>query len=308
MNNLKYQLHNDFRNYNFVPPFSPMFIRLARMFQKPMLRATSVPADITVRRFTVPGFNGLNMPVEVFEPVGSTSSLPCLLYFHGGAFSYMASPSHKKLACLYVQKVGCKVVLPDYHLLPKYPFPAAQKDAISAYAWIYDNANELKIDKQRIAVGGDSAGGALATYVCAPTDMHKLPTPCFQMLIYPVTDASMQSDSMNRFVDTPIWNAKLNAKMWELYLKGATKEQTRSASPMQADLPLKIPDTYIETAEFDCLHDDGVAYAKRLLDAGGKVELYETVGTIHGYEIVLNSQITKDSVQKRIEALRAAFS
>lgn len=304
----KYDIHPDFCKYNISFPFTPAFLMMAAPLQKFMLHMVPLPAGITSRQFTVAGYRNLKVPVEIYEPANSPSALPCLLYFHGGGFGLKGAPCHKQLAILYAHKANCRVVFPDYHLLPQYPYPAAEQDALSVYLWLLQNAENLRIDPLRIAVGGDSAGAALAACLCEPVSSRNLPLPCFQLLVYPVADALQQSASMRRFTDTPMWNAKKNSNMWSMYLKNTNASQKIAASPMQAPLPPVIPDTYLETAEFDCLHDEGIAYAKKLRNAGGNVSVHETRRTIHGYDIVLHNPITRDSIRKRVNALRTAFS
>ena len=120
------------------------------------------------------------------------------------------------------------------------------------------------------------------------------------MLVYPVIDPKMQSDSMKKFTDTPMWNSKLNEKMWRIYSKGQ-----KVFNPLQADLS-DFPETYIETAQFDCLHDEGVNFADRLSKSGAKCELNETKGTMHGFDIKLQSSTTQSAIDKRIEFLNNA--
>lgn len=112
---------------------------------------------------------------------------------------------------------------------------------------------------------------------------------------------------MKRYIDTPLWNAKLNRKMWKMVASTVSDDQMASLSPITWETPLSIPPTYIETAEFDCLHDEGFAYAKKLEACGATVILYETFGTVHGYDIVRHSQVTEESIRIRIKNLIQAF-
>lgn len=277
-------------------------IRLSHPFLRAALRMMPVPAELKVRRYRIPGWQGRPMGVEVIAPRGA-EGCPCLIDLHGGAFCFGAAPYHRKLAFRYAMGARCTVVFPDYHLLPGYPCPAAWEDARLVYAWVGDHARELGIDRSRMAVCGDSAGGALAAYVCAGASERL----SLQMLLYPVTDARMTSASMARFTDTPLWNAPLNRDMWRRVLHGVPRAERSAYSPMEAPLPACLPDTYLETAEFDCLHDEGVAYAHRLADAGVRVTLRETPGTVHGYDFILNHPVTQACICARIEALTRAF-
>ena len=182
-----------------------------------------------------------------------------------------------------------------------------------------------------------------------------LPLPCFQMLVYPMTDRRMITSSVARFSDTPMWNSALNRRSWELYLQdqplvdghaadvdaatsasaacsasasastsgaasaacsapaGSTASaRTASSAPAYASpaeaYDLKgLPDAYVETAEFDCLHDEGAAYARRLAIDGAQVELNQTEGTVHGFDMVMGSPLVQTCIARRVDALRRAF-
>lgn len=218
-----------------------------------------------------------------------------------------AAPHHKHLICEYALQTPCKVVFVDYRLAPKHAFPVGVEDCYAAYLWVLNHAKQLKIDTNKIAISGDSAGGNLATAVCLMARDRNTLNICFQMLIYPVTDATQTSESIKRYVDTPVWNSKLNQKMWEVYLKNTPDILNAYASPMQAASLKGLPDAYIEVAEFDCLHDEGIAYANALKQNQIDVELYETKQTIHGFEIATDSEIVKTSVKRRVTALKRAF-
>lgn len=120
-------------------------------------------------------------------------------------------------------------------------------------------------------------------------------------------EVTMQTNSMKKFSDTPLWNSKNNKRMWSYYCKNLKGEEIYSVSPMHNSLPQIIPDTYIETAEYDCLHDEGILYGKKLREAGANVEINETRGTIHGYDSALNTKIAIGNIEKRILFLKKAL-
>lgn len=128
------------------------------------------------------------------------------------------------------------------------------------------------------------------------------------MLVYPVTDVAMRTDSMKKFSDTPVWNSKNNKRMWLYYCKNLNAEETYNVSPMYSRLPQIIPDTYIETAEYDCLHDEGIIYGEKLREAGANVEINETRGTFHGYDSSLNTKIAIRNIEKRILFLKKGYT
>ena len=172
---------------------------------------------------------------------------------------------------------------------------------------IYENAEKFKIDKNRIALGGDSAGGALATAVAQMARDRKGPEVIFQMLIYPVTDSRQKTESIKKFVDTPLLNSKVNKGMWKLYLKDSVKGNKAYAAPNEAEGFSDLPSAYIEVAEFDCLRDEGLEYAKSLEEAGVEVKVREVKGAIHDFEIAKNSDYIKEVIKSRGETLKEAF-
>ncbi|WP_343208025.1 alpha/beta hydrolase [Anaerolentibacter hominis] len=245
--------------------------------------------------------------MDIFEPSNVREKLPCLIYVHGGAFSYKASAHHKKLACMYALKAKCRVYFPDYHLTPRYPYPAAYDDVLALYKCIMEKSEEFGIDSEKIGLAGDSAGGSIAALICNNYEHENLKQPCALMMVYPLTGIDMQTDSMKTFSDTPLWNAKNNRRMWLYYCKNLNAKDAYGTSPMHCDLPSKIPDTYIETAEYDCLHDEGILYGKRLREAGANVVINETRGTFHGYDSALNTKIAMSNIEKRIAFLKQGF-
>ena len=262
---------------------------------------------ITVSNLSIPREADERVEALLFTPEGLQANAPCLVYFHGGGFVMEAAPSHYALAAAYAAGASCKVLFVRYRLAPKHGFPAPVLDCFTAYQWARQNADVLGIDSARIAVGGDSAGGNLAAAVCLLARDRDMAIPCFQMLIYPVLDRRMQTASMGRFPHTPMWNARLNEKMWRWYLPASPETDIAYASPAEAATLAGLPDAYLETAEFDCLHDEGVAYARALQRAGCPVELNETSGTMHGFDAALNSSIVRACVRRRVSALRSAF-
>lgn len=301
-----YAIHKDFSSIAwFKPPFSKLIFPMASFF----LGFVSIKSDeeITVSEKSIASKDGSLFKTLLIEPKGSSDDLPCMVYMPGGGFAFKAAPYHYYLAKEYCTKARCKVLLVQYRLAPKYKFPLALEDCCSAYEWVLNNAKSLGVDKDKIAIGGDSAGGNLAAACTLMVRDKGLPLPRCQMLIYPVVDASMKTDSMKKYTDTPMWNAKLSKKMWEYYLPSSADKQNPYASLLCAKTLSGLPATYIEVAEYDCLHDEGVAYAEALKAVGVPVTLRETKGTIHGFEFVSKSPIVAESVKERTEFLARNF-
>lgn len=274
-------------------------------FKAPLIAASHAPMRLMLKFV---GLNGLRCektefcgcPIDIYSPRELPDNVPCIVFYHGGGFGFGAAPHHKSLALKLARELNCRVACPDYRLLPGGVYPKAREDAIKAYRFVCG-----RFPESEIAVVGDSAGGVLAVYAVSDAEKEGLKPPVMQMLLYPVIDCECQTASMAKFTDTPLWNSVNNKAMWKMYLGNSSGGD---ASPMQMKLPENIPETYIETAEFDCLHDEGVAYAERLSRAGASVELYQTERTPHGYDIATKSDVMKECMKRRTAALKRAFS
>ncbi len=219
---------------------------------------------VTVNKYSTPGYNGVELSTLVIEPKQCANKLPCIVFYHGGGFLLKASKAHYQIAKLYAERANCKVVLTDYRLLPKYRYPVAIEDCYNTYLWAVHNAEQININSDKLIVAGDSAGGNIAAAVAMMLQDRKQRSPKGALLIYPVLDRSMNTESMKRYKDTPIWDADCTELFWKIYLKNQVPRQIQYASPLEACSLKNFPKTYVEVAEFDCLHDEGIAFAKKL--------------------------------------------
>ena len=299
---MKYPYNKDFRKIAFKLPFSKLICRLSQIPLEIIIKFIRPPKNLTVRDFYINGFENQKILVKEISPQMPNDF--ALLVLHGGGFGYKTAPHQLTNAFEYTSKLNCKTYLVDYHLLPKFPFPAAYDDSLKTYEYLISNADKLKINPKKIIVLGDSAGGCLAANLCNTVESKNLPRPCCQVLIYPVTDNSMTTTSMKKFTDTPLWNVKNNQRMWQIYLKNCTPQQEQIAVPMKNPLPKTLPPTYIETAEFDCLHDEGIIYAEKIKNRTVELQIHETKGTFHGYDMLSSHPISKGSVEKRISFMK----
>lgn len=289
-------------------PYNLLIGRLGNLFLPLMFTLTPIVKGVKEYKFSMPYLNHLPVKVHVFEPENHSENLSALLYLHGGAFTYKAAPHHKKLAALYAKKAGCKVFFLDYHVLPNYKYSYAGKEAMILYRYFAENADALGIDREKIGVAGDSAGGYLAAKLSLDLQKENLPLPCLLMLMYPVIDSTCQSQSMKEFDNTPFWNSKSNQKMWKYYLEGLPEDEKEKVSLLKEDIKDPFPNTYIETAQFDCLHDEGVLFAQKLKNNNLFVQLNETHKTFHGYDMALNAGIVRKNIEERIQFLKQNFN
>ncbi len=262
--------------------------------------------DMVVCRETICGYKGEPIEVFIMEPRRKNTD-NCLVYFHGGGFFFEGAGYHYKNAKAYALETPCKVVFVQYRLAPKNPIPVPPEDCLAALQWTWDNAENLGISREKIALGGDSAGGCLTAALTQMVRDRGLDIKIkFQLLIYPFVDQSMDTESNRRFTDTPMWNSTLSKQMTGGYVQSPDVENFVYASPIEGDCG-GLPPAYIETAEFDCLHDDGINYGKKLAEAGVAVELNETKGTMHGFDIAQNAPATRAAVKARIAYMKKMF-
>lgn len=301
----KYPISSEFFPFNhFVPPISPGFLRVAASHMnapRKFLKAKGV----SVVRHTAESFDGAVICFYTITPDGLAPDVPCLLYIHGGGFVLKAAGYHYLNCLRYAKEAGAVVVLPDYRLAPEHPFPVFYEDCYAVFKEIYEKADAFGIDRDRIGVGGDSAGATLAVGLCMMAHERNHPVRfAFQMLAYPYLDATSSSESYRKFTDTPMWNSALSSRITPMTRVDKNHPSYLWYSPVEADDFSYFPPAYIETAEFDCLHDDGILFAQKLRSAGIEVLLNETKGTMHGYDIVTGASVSRDSMEKRIDFMK----
>lgn len=304
---LKYNISSDFKYIRFMTfPIVKAFAPIAEKVLGIFMKVEHSDEQVKVSKHTIDTANG-KIDALFYEPKNCGTTVPAMIYYHGGGFIYKAAPYHYRLVKQYCVQTPCKVLMVDYRLTPKHSYPVPVNDCYSGLEWLVKNADELGIDKEKIMIAGDSAGGNLAAAVTLMARDNKLFRPCGQMLIYPVIDQRMKTLSMRKYTDTPVWNSRLSEKMWNLYLQGSDDKTIQYASPIEASNLSGLPETYIETAEFDCLHDEGIEYANALRTAGNRVILNETKNTIHGFEMASKSNIVNKSMKTRIRFLQNKF-
>ncbi len=304
----KYPISNEFFPFNrFAPPMSSGFVKLAQRFMKTPGLLWKDP-ELHVESRMIPAYQGGEIEAFILTPKGLTEPAPCLVNFHGGGFVFEGYNSHYQMVMAYAKGARCKVVYVRYRLAPKYPFPVPQEDCYAALCWVHDHAQELGIDPAHIGVCGDSAGGTLTVTTCMMArDRGAAVRPLFQLLVYPWLDGRNNSESYHRYTDTPMWNSTLSKKVGPIMNPDPSKTPLAYQSPVEAESHADLPSAYVEVAEFDCLHDDGVLYARLLRDAGIAVEFHEAKGTMHGFDTVFNAPTSQKMIAKRIAYMKRMF-
>lgn len=220
------------------------------------------------------------IPVRLYRP-SAEKNLGLLVYFHGGGWVIGSIRGHDATCRAIANQSGCAVLSVEYRLAPEDPFPAGLEDSLKATAWAATHADALGIDPTRLAVGGDSAGGNLAAVVA-----QLKPVPiAFQVLIYPVTDCRMGSESYVENAAGPFLRAVDMNAFINLYLDGKTSTSDPRVSPICAspDVLSQCPPAIVITAEHDPLRDEGEQYGRALIEAGVHASIVRYFGMIHGF-------------------------
>lgn len=231
-----------------------------------------------------------------------------LVYFHGGGWVAGDLDSHDNYLRSLADDAGVRVLSVDYRLAPEARAPAAAEDAIAAFGWAVEHATDLAADSDRVAVGGDSAGGNLAAVVAQQAVRRALPRPAFQLLLYPAVDLVGRRSSRDLFGDGFL----LTDSMIDWYRdKYAPDEQARSdpmISPIMADDCSGLAPAYVVTAGFDPLRDEGQEYADRLRSAGVPVTAVCETAMVHGFaNILVMSESARQARLRIAHALREAL-
>lgn len=258
---------------------------------------------------TAPGPAG-PIPVRIYTPVASGgTALPALVYFHGGGFVIGDLETHDALCRTLANESGAKVVAVDYRLAPEHKYPAAADDCYAATKWVESNAAALGVDPNRIAVGGDSAGGNLAAVVCQQAKQKGNPHLVFQLLIYPVTQYRANTESMKSFAEGYFLERRTMDWFFDQYTDAATvNPNDPRLSPLAASDLAGLPRAYVVTAGFDPLRDEGKAYADKLNRAGVAAVYVDYPSMIHGFfnmSAVLPQ--ARQAIADASAALRKAF-
>jgi acetyl esterase/lipase len=269
------------------------------------LNAKVDTTGVTIEDREIPGPPGAPpIPVRIYTPEQAVRSRPALLDIHGGGFISGSIEMEHAFAVNIARELGATVVAVEYRLAPEHPFPAGVEDCYAALCWLHDTAAELGIDRERIAVGGQSAGGGLTAATVLMARDRGGPPVCFQFLGIPELDHRLETASMRDFVDTPIWH-RANAEVsWRCYLGDDPGEVSCYASPAIATDLSGLPPAYVTTMEFDPLRDEAIIYALRMMEAGVSVELHNFPGTFHGSAVMTSAAVSRRAHAELMVAFR----
>jgi len=249
--------------------------------------------------------NGHELGLRIYTPIAdSAGPLPVAIWIHGGGF-VLGGPNAEDATCRRLAaQLRIAVVAPDYRLAPEHPYPAAFDDCYAALCWAAEQADTLGFDTSRIAVGGHSAGAALAASVALAARDRRGPRIRFVYLGYPVLDDRMDTGSARAIDDPRIFNRRGAAAAWAAYLQDSDPRSDYAVPARAADLS-GLPPVYILAPEVDPGRDGAVDFAARLSNAGNSVELYLVPGVPHMFDVLAPSIAAS---RRAVEEWTAAFA
>ena len=292
-----------FGEINFENPVINKAMQLIFLYIKWQTEKYKPPKGIRKTLFQINVHGSESIPCFLIEPQETTEDLPVIVYYHGGGFICPVQKMMLDNSSYFVERLKCRVFLPNYRLAPKYPFPIPLEDSYAALLHIQEHAKEYCIDMEKLIIYGDSAGGCLTAGVTHLIRDRGGPRAKGQMLIYPTTDNSMNHKSMDEYKDA-VWPKKSNQHIWNLYLKKCEDGMLKYAAPLNSDDFTGLPAAYVEPAEMDTLRDEAVEYAHKLMRAGIPTELNIIKGAYHAFDAEHSSPLVQRVLNHRCEVMK----
>ena len=267
-----------------IPPF---------LLKIPLIRAANSFLRFSTRKemnIMIERSDGSVLPLALYKMDGVK---PLLIYIHGGGFFFSAPPMAYKEAKRYSEELDYNVAMPDYITSDEKPYPYPFLDVRDTLLFFIRNRKEYDISED-IYIAGDSAGGALAIELTKFAIENKIKIR--KLLIYPVIDDAMRTPSIEKYKDSPLWNSRLNRKMWKIYLREGKRDY---AVPSEIEDLSSFPPTFIEVEEYDALSDEGIAFAERLKEQGVPVKITHNERCYHGFDYFKETESVKKAKKER---------
>lgn len=249
---------------------------------------------------------GTTRRLRLYRPTGATEPCPAMVWIHGGGFIIGSPEQDEPHSIELCKRLGMVVAAIDYRLAPEHSYPVPLEDCHAALEWLHDNSERLNVDRNRITVGGNSAGAGLAAGLALMAhDRREIPL-AFQLLIYPMLDdrTALRTDVDDKRLR--LWTSKSNRFGWSAYLgqpPGGESVPEYAAPARRRDLSGLAP-AWIGVGTCDLFHDEDIGYARRLREAGVPCTLKIVEGAFHGFEFAgLKTQVVRDFRHSYFDAL-----
>jgi acetyl esterase len=259
--------------------------------------AIAVP-EVQIKDVTLPVGLDRHTNIRVMRPAGATGVLPAIVYMHGGGWVMGGKDTHDRLIREITAGANAALIFVDYWRSPEAKYPVAIEQGYEVAKYVAQNADKLMVDAGRMVIAGDSVGGNMAAVISLLAKERGGPTFLAQLLFYPVTDASMSTDSYEEFADGP-WLTKSSMEwFWDQYIAKGSEREDIHVSPIDAttDDLCGLPRTLLIVDENDVLRDEGEMYGRKLAAADVQVTSLRYNGTIHDF-MMLNALATTPAVR-----------
>lgn len=279
-------------------------------YQNSMSILARTPISLPKVETTVIGNLNDAIKIRIYNPDPTRDNHPILMYYHGGGFVVGNIDTVDEVCRYLAYRTPCMVFSVNYRLAPENPFPIPLEDSYRAYEWVKKNAYRIGGDPNRISLAGDSAGGNLAMGVSRKILENKEIPPDFLGLIYPVADLSRESESYETFASGFLLTRKLMRYFHQHYIPAGSKDVFNPlASPLLSEDFKNFPPTYISTAGFDPLSDEGKALVEKMKESKVRVNHSDFPGLVHGY-FNMGSMIPscKSAVEDFIKFMKTEWS
>jgi len=243
------------------------------------------PAEVSEKIITV---DGRPLTLTIVRPAGAKGVLPVFMFFHGGGWVLGDFPTHERLVRDLVSASGAVAVFPNYTRSPEARYPTAINQMYGATKWVAENGAEIQVDGKRLAVVGNSVGGNAAGVIALMAKNKRGPDIRFQVMMWPVTHASFDTDSYNELAEGHFLSRNMMKWFWDNYAPDVEQRMEIYASPLHASIEQLrgLPPALIQVAENDVLRDEGEAYARKLDAAGVEVTHVRYDGLIHDWGLL----------------------
>jgi acetyl esterase/lipase len=257
--------------------------------------------EVEIRDTTIPGPSG-EVSIRILRPTGVTGALPVILYSHGAGWVFGNAHTHDRLVRELAVGTGAAVVFTNYSLSPEARYPTAIEEIYAALNWVAQHGQQNGLDGARIAVAGDSVGGNMSAAVTLMAKQRSGPKLAAQVLFYPVTDASFDTDSYHQFATGYFLRRDAMEWFWDQYTSDENQRTEITASPLRTSTEqlAGLPKALVITAEADVLRDEGEAYSRKLREAGVDVSATRYEGIIHDF-VMLNALRDTNAAQAAID-------
>ncbi|MDT4905820.1 MAG: acetyl esterase [Pseudonocardiales bacterium] len=249
-----------------------------------------VKPDVDITDTTVPGGPSGTVSVRILRPGKAAGPLPVIVYIHGAGWVFGNAHTHDRLVRELAVGANAAVVFPNYSLSPEAKYPTAIEESYAVAKWVVEHGAEQNLDPRRVAIAGDSVGGNMTAALTLLAKHRGDVSFVQQVLFYPVTDASFDTDSYHQFAEGYFLRRDAMQWFWDQYTTDPAQRAEITASPLRAGLEelADLPPALVITGEADVLRDEGEAYAAKLRSAGVPVTAVRYQGIIHDF-VMLNA-------------------